>query len=232
MASFPLFPLEVWPQQIVQASVPANNNALRVEVLQKPALDFLNQPPSGATDGDLYIVGDTPADEWAAMGAGNAVIYQGGAWLEWEAFEGWIKYVNGDAYSFSGGVWDVFGGATSLPDSITAVFDGSGVALGSGLRIDVVVPYACEVVGYTILGDLTGSVSLSVHKASYADWPDTETAMATGGAGPSITTARKNQGDTSTWATTTISAGDILIFRVQSATDITRAVLTLSVNRT
>lgn len=232
MASSPLFPLEVWPSQIVQASVPANNNALRVEVLQKPALDFLDSPPSGATTGDLYIVGPTPADEWAAMQPGNAVINQGGAWLEWEAFEGWIKWVDGQAWIYNGTAWEEFGGATSLPDSIAAVFHGSGVVLGSGLRVDVVVPYDCEVVGYTVLGDLTGSVSLSVHKASYADWPDTETAMATGGAGPSITTARKNQGDTSTWATTTISAGDVLIFRVQSASDITRAVLTLSVNRT
>lgn len=232
MASTPLFPLEVWPSQIVQASVPANNNALRVEVLQKPALDFLDSPPSGATTGDLYIVGPTPADEWAAMQPGNAVIYQGGAWLEWEAFEGWIKYVNGDAYSFSGGAWEPFGGATSLPDSIAAVFHGSGVVLGSGLRVDVVVPYDCEVVGYTVLGDLTGSVSLSVHKASYADWPDTETAMATGGSGPNITSARKSQAGVGTWSETAISAGDVLIFRVQSATDITRAVLTLSVNRT
>lgn len=227
-----LFPLEIWPQQITQASVPANNNSLRVEILEKPALDFLSTPPGSPGERDLYILGPSPTGDWSGMAEGNVVIYLSGIWIEFSAYEGWIKYVDGNSYQFKGGSWEAFGGSSNLVDSISAVFDGGGVQLGTGLRVDVVVPYACEVDSYTLLGLPSGSVSVSVHKASYADWPDTETAMATGGTGPAVVGSNKSTGDTNSWSETTINAGDILIFRVQSASTTTRAVLNLSVTRT
>src|SRR5690606_39250436 len=53
---------------------------------------------------------------WGGFTENNVVIYKGGVWLEWEAFEGWVKVIDGQQYYFDGAVW-VLGGGAGIPDA-------------------------------------------------------------------------------------------------------------------
>lgn len=128
MVATVIFPLEVWTSQITQASVPANNNSLRIEVLERAAIDTLSAPPGSPAEGDLYVLGSTPSGAWSTFTEHNLTIYKGGTWLEFEAFDGWVKYVDDTLKYFNGTSWQEVtagggggGGSTFAPTvSITA----------------------------------------------------------------------------------------------------------------
>lgn len=99
--STPLFPLAVWMSGTNENSIPANDNALRVQVLMAPAIDVADSEPGSPNEDDIYIIGTA----WGGFTTDNAVIYKGGVWLEWEAFEGWVKIIGGDLHYFDGSDW-------------------------------------------------------------------------------------------------------------------------------
>lgn len=108
-----LFPLAVWQSGTNENSIPANDNALRVQVLLAPAIDFADAEPGAPSEDDIYIVGTA----WGGFTTNNAVIYKGGVWLEWEAFEGWIKVIDGTQLYFDGSNWVSGGGGSGIPDA-------------------------------------------------------------------------------------------------------------------
>lgn len=83
-----LFPFAVWLAGTNQNSIPANDNALRNEVLARAALGVADAEPSESDtdDGDVYIVG-TP---WGGFATDDVVIYRD-AWYGFEPFDGWLK---------------------------------------------------------------------------------------------------------------------------------------------
>lgn len=83
-----LFPFAVWLSGTNQNSIPANDNALRNEVLAKPVISVLDAEPSESdvTDGDLHIVGTS----WGGFDSDDVVIYRDG-WYGFKPFEGWLK---------------------------------------------------------------------------------------------------------------------------------------------
>lgn len=109
-----LFPLAVWQSGTNENSIPANDNALRVEVLMGPALGVADVAPPSPSDGDQYVIGT----EWGGFEPTNVVIYKGGTWLEWESFDGWVKSIAGVLSHFESGVWvsgaGGVGGVTSV----------------------------------------------------------------------------------------------------------------------
>ena len=108
-----MFPLAVWQSGTNENSIPANDNALRVQVALAPAVDFADSEPGSPTEDGIYIVGTT----WGGFTTNNAVIYKGGTWLEFEAFEGWIKVIGGVQHYFDGSDWVVVGGGSGIPDA-------------------------------------------------------------------------------------------------------------------
>ena len=84
-----LFPFAVWLEGTNQNSIPANDNALRNEVLAKAAISIADAEPSESDtgDGDVHIVG-TP---WGGFDSDDVVIYRGGTWYGFAPFEGWLK---------------------------------------------------------------------------------------------------------------------------------------------
>lgn len=119
--SQPILPLAVWQSGTNNNSIPANDNALRVEVALKEAISIADSEPGGPTERDLHIVG-TP---WGGFTTNNAVIYLGGTWLEFEAFDGWFKTISGDLYNFDGTNWNLVTGGGGGADTLTIVTEAS-----------------------------------------------------------------------------------------------------------
>lgn len=109
--------------------------------------------------------------------------------------------------------------------SINFTIDGGGSVIGTGTIGFLTVESGCVITGWTILSSLSGSIVLDVKRATYANFPTT--ASIAGTEKPTLTSAQKGQ-DTSlsTW-TTSLAAGDVLEFVVDSATTVTRVTVSL-----
>lgn len=131
--SEPILPLRQWPAGIQQASVPANDNALRNEALSMGAIGVANDE-SSPSDGDVYIVGSAPAGAYANFDENDIALYRGG-WHAWAPVNGLRLIINGTRNIFDGSGWvddggggggegDVTGPASSADDHI-ALFNGT-----------------------------------------------------------------------------------------------------------
>lgn len=114
----------------------------------------------------------------------------------------------------------------------TLIIDNRGSAIGTGIKGDVRIPFACTVTGWTILADQTGSIVIDVWKDSYANFPPVVGDSIAGSEKPTLSSASKNQDLSLTSWTTSLAAGDILRFNVDSASTVTRVALSLHLTRT
>jgi hypothetical protein len=117
------------------------------------------------------------------------------------------------------------------PFTITFIIDGGGVAITTGQKGHLEIPFDCTIKGWTILADQSGSVVVDVWKDTYANFPPTVADTITGTEKPTLSTAQKNQDMTLTTWTTAINAGDILAFNVDSVATVTRVTVSLKVVR-
>jgi hypothetical protein len=108
------------------------------------------------------------------------------------------------------------------------VVDGGGVALTTGVKGFLEVPFAMTISQVTLLADTTGSVVVDIWKDTYANFPPTVADTITAAAKPTITAATKAKDSTLTGWTTAVAAGDVLAFNVDSAATITRLTISLS----
>lgn len=135
----------------------------------------------------------------------------------------------------------VANGGTGITNDVTIVdipfvIDGGGIAITTGLKGWIVVDFACTIQSATLLADQSGSIVVDVWKCTYSAYaPPTHPASGdsiTASAPPTISSATKSQDATLTGWTTSISAGDVLAFNVNSATTVQRVTLSLKVKRT
>lgn len=126
--------------------------------------------------------------------------------------------------------------ALALSLGIEFVIDGGGSVLTTGIKGYIEVPFDCTITRATLLADQSGSVVVDIFKSTYSAFdPPTHPASAdkiTASAPPTITTAKKSQDSTLTGWTTSVTAGDILAFNINSVTTITRVTCSLKVTRT
>jgi hypothetical protein len=116
--------------------------------------------------------------------------------------------------------------------TITYVIDGGGVAITTGEKGDLEIPFACTITAATLLADQAGSIVVDIWKDTYANAPPTVADTITASAKPTLSTADKSQDTTLTGWTTTVNAGDVLRFKVDSATTVQRVTLSLKITRT
>lgn len=123
--------------------------------------------------------------------------------------------------------------AVTLPIYSTAgiTIDGGGSTITTGVKGYIEIPFAGTIVQATLLADQSGSIVIDVWKDTYANYPPTDADSITAAAPPTISTATKSQDSTLTGWTTSITAGDILGFNVDSVTTITQATLILKIRR-
>ena len=117
---------------------------------------------------------------------------------------------------------------TSIARSINYVIDGGGLAISTGTKGYVVLDFNGTLTSWTILGDTIGSIVVDVKRASYANFPSTTSITGTGK--PTLNNGLKNQNTSmSGWTSSTIYAGDILEFYVNSASTTTRVTVDLKI---
>ena len=116
--------------------------------------------------------------------------------------------------------------------TVGITIDGGGSAITTGVKGFIEVPFAGTITQATVLLDQSGSIVIDVWKDVYANYPPDNADSITASAPPTVSTATKSQDTTLTGWTTSIAAGDVLGFNVDSITTATRATLILKVRRT
>lgn len=116
-----------------------------------------------------------------------------------------------------------------------------GVVIGDGTNVistGVAGYVSCPVAGTITKARLlsadaavtSGSIAVDVWKDTYANYPPTDADSITASAPPTITTATKSEDSTLTGWTTSVSAGDVFGFNVDSVSSLKRVVLELTVD--
>lgn len=116
-----------------------------------------------------------------------------------------------------------------LSSSIGIVIDGGGSTPLGGQKGFIQVPFNCTITGWTMVADQTGSAQITVSKGTYGAFPTLTSIDAS--LPPNLSSAQKNTSTTLTGWTTTINAGDMLGFNLDSASTVTRITLQLLVTK-
>lgn len=105
-----------------------------------------------------------------------------------------------------------------------------GITINSpvvGIAGSITIPYDCAIQDWTLTADIAGDIVIDVKKSTYASFPTT--ASIAGSEKPTLSGVQKNQDLTlSTW-TTTVTAGDVIEFVVDSFATVTKVTLVLKV---
>ncbi len=124
--------------------------------------------------------------------------------------------------------------ANTKVSSFGVSIDGGGIAITTGVKGYVYVPYAGTISSWTVLGDVSGSIVIDVWKIAFAsNTLPTVANTITAADLPTISSSKTGQNtNPSTWTGLAVSAGDVIGFNVNSCTTITKANLIIKVVRT
>lgn len=109
--------------------------------------------------------------------------------------------------------------------------DGAGSAITTGIKGYIRIPYAGTITKATVLADQSGSIVIDVWKDTYANYPPTVADTIVASAKPTLSSAIKSEDSTLTGWTTSVTAGDVLGFKVDSASTLTRVTLELHITK-
>ena len=181
-----------------------------------------------ATSGNGGVTGTLPGANYAAvnLAAGNVNGGVSGALPAANLPATTSNCANGAGFAqgLNAGGTPICGSRTI---AIEYVIDNAGSALSTGVKGDLVIPFACTLSGVTLLADQSGSVVVDIWKNAYSGFPPTVANTITASAIPTISSATKYQDLTLTGWTKTVNAGDTLRFNVNSDTTITRVTVAL-----
>lgn len=99
-------------------------------------------------------------------------------------------------------------------DTIGTIITGGGSVPATGNQGVYVVPFDCTITGWTILSDISGSAQVTISKGSYSGYPTVSSIVAS--APIVLTSAQKATSTTLTGWTTSLSAGDVLSYNLDS----------------
>lgn len=123
--------------------------------------------------------------------------------------------------------------AQFLYANLIVVIDGGGVIITTGIKVDLVVDFACVVTDWTLLLDVADTFRIDVWKDLYANYPPVVGDSMPGADGnkPQTGAVVKASGGVVGWTTAVLAAGDTLRFNVDVSATATRATLALKVRR-
>lgn len=125
----------------------------------------------------------------------------------------------------------VQGGTTSITGSFGITIDGGGSPVTTGVKGYISIPYNCTITGWDIVADVSGSIVVDLWKSTYDNYPPTLSNTIAGTEKPSLVNSIKNKDQTLTSWTTTVSAGDVVAFYVESASIVKRVHITVNTLR-
>lgn len=114
---------------------------------------------------------------------------------------------------------------------LSFTIDGGGSTISTGEKGHLEVIFACTIKQLTMLADQSGSVVVDIWKDTYANFPPTDADSITASAIPTISSDIKSQDLALNGWTTTVAAGDVLAYNVDSCSGITRVTLGLKVEK-
>jgi hypothetical protein len=177
-------------------------------------------PDPGSTAGSTKFLREDAT--WAVPAAG------GSSTLAGDSDVSITSPASGQVLRYNGTDW---ANADSIVD-LNFVIDGGGSTITTGMKGYLQVNQALTILANTLLADQSGSAVVNVWKTTYASFDAGATHPVaadkiTASAPPTITSATKSTDTTLTGWTTSISAGDILAFNVDSVTSCQRVTLCL-----
>lgn len=131
--STPILPFSRWLSGTNQNSIPANDNALRCEVLAGLVIsDSVTAQPGSPADRDLYIIpaGATGA-QWSTFDEDDLAIFYSGTWYAFAPVDGVVVHLDGDLQQWMAGTgWQsVSGGGGGGGGGVSPVETVSGSSL-------------------------------------------------------------------------------------------------------
>ena len=115
--------------------------------------------------------------------------------------------------------------------SFNFVIDGGNSVITTGLKGFIEWGFAAQIMGWTIMADVVGSIVVDVWKDSYANFAPTVADSITGSEKPTLSSAQKNQDLSLTSFSTMVAKGDIWAFNVDSVSAIKRVTIAFRFNR-
>lgn len=134
--------------------------------------------------------------------------------------------------SGSSGSSGTSGSSPTALGSFGITIDAGSSVITTGIKGYVEIPYSGTITGWTIVGNDTGSIVIDVWKTSYAGAPPTVANSIAGTSKPTMSSVKKNQDLTiSGWSSTSVSAGDIIGFNVDSVSTLSRVNLSIKITK-
>lgn len=121
---------------------------------------------------------------------------------------------------------------TDASTALIVTFDNGVLTLAANMQTDIVVPFPAVITAVRLMGDQTGSVVVDIWKDSFASYPPTLADSITGSAKPTISAALKSVDTTLAGWTTTLAAGDVLRFVIDSVSTFTRLTVAIEAVKT
>lgn len=138
---------------------------------------------------------------------------------------------SGNVLTSNGSAWvsSPSGGAAS-PRTARFVLDGAGSPITTGAKqVYLTVPVNCTITKARIVADVSGSISVDIWKDTYANYPPTVADSIVASAPVVLSSQQTNEDSTLTGWTTSLTAGDVLEIKVNSASTVTKVFIDLFV---
>jgi hypothetical protein len=119
---------------------------------------------------------------------------------------------------------------SSLDAALVFAFDSSPDDLENGDVQDLVLPFACRVMSWTIIAPVSGSIEFDIRKGDEFNYPPSDTDSIVGSDPPTLSSGTFQAGSAVLWDDDEFAKDDIIRVWVESA-DIPTATLTINVRR-
>lgn len=128
---------------------------------------------------------------------------------------------------------------TEMDDNLTIfaasaldyVFDGNGSPLTAGMKFYLEVPWACNIVGWKLLGNAAGSAQVDVVSDTYAAY-GADTSLVGGGTKPNLAAANKNTSAPAGWTGVAVPKDNSVGVILSSVSGLTRLTVSLKIRKT
>lgn len=188
---------------------------------------------SAPEENGVYVVGASPArasdfDVFDDHPGALLIVEEGTA----NADTAWICTSNeGGTLNTTAIVFAAFPATAARSLVFGIVIDGGAAAITTGIKGFVRIPVTCTITKVTVLSIdaavTAGSIVVDLWKDTYANYPPDVADTITASAKPTLSSATASEDSTLTGWTTSVTAGDVIGFNVDSATTVTKVLVEL-----